>query len=175
MPSRRRRDQRGQSLVEVVIAILLLSTVMLVIAMGLFTINRATVGNERVQSVDAALAVYGEVLRSTINYRPCRPGFDPTTATPGYMDDTLVYLESPDAADNLDGWLKPPAVIVEVEYGSLQSWDPETDSFVDECSVPDTGAQQITYQVTYDPDVLGRDGDPVTRTGQIVKRRDGPS
>lgn len=160
---------------EVIVAIVLLSSVMLALAMGFFTINRATVSNERIQSIDAALAVYGEVLRSGIYYRPCRPGFDPTTATPGYMDDTLDYLELPDPDIQLDGWLRPPSVVVEVEYDSLQSWDPSVEDFTDACSVPDTGAQQITYSVTYDPSVQGRPGDPVTRTGQVVKRRDGPS
>lgn len=189
----RSQAQGGQSLVEVIVAIVLFSSVILAISAGMFTINRTTVSNERVQTVDAALVFYGEVLRGSIGYRECRPGFNPSTAdssdpNPAYVADRSLdpnagYMQVANSftelasATQIEGWLRPPAVVPEVIFNGLESWNPETEEFEPGCALPDTGVQLIRYQVTYTPGAMSppRPGDPITREGEIVKRKGEPS
>ncbi len=176
MSAERGRGQSGQSLIEVIIAILLLGSVFLVLVGGLLTITKATKTNERTQGIDAALVTYGEILQTQVPYSNCVSGVAST-----YQASAEGFITGGGAPGASSSWRRSNYMVTEVV--GVESWNEATGEFQDRgaalqsCANPDTGAQRITYRVTQCPDaaaVYPCTGSPV-RDGQIVKRKPGPS
>jgi type II secretory pathway pseudopilin PulG len=171
------RGQGGQSLVELIIVILMLSTVFLVIIGGLFTINRASETNERIQTVDAALIAYGEILRTQVPYAQCAGGFEEEAVAQQYQTAAEAYItgNTGPGAGAVEAWLRPPAMEVVITAG-VDSWDLAEREFVSGCVFPDSGIQRVSYSATFRQKNADGDWEAVaTREGQVVKRKAGPS
>lgn len=165
-----RRSQSGQSLVEVFIAMALLAGVFLVLAGGLFTVIKATDTNKRVQNIDTSLVTYGEILQTQIDYVAC-PGSPSSVADFYYFASDPLITGSNTPSDK---WRKPNNIIVEVL--SVSSWNQATQSWSAGCLAPDSGVQKVKYQVTGCSSATVSPCDaPTVRTGEIVKRKSGPS
>lgn len=180
------RGQAGQSLVELIIAMLMLGTVFLVLVGGLFTVNQASETNERIQTVDAALIAYGEILRTQIPYVQCAGGFQEGAVGQAYQIAAETYItgNTGPGAGAVEAWLRPPVMVVEITSG-IDSWDLAERDFTSGCIVPDSGIQRVSYSATFrQPIVAGASPDPndasqwedvATRTGQVIKRKAGTS
>lgn len=171
----RGRGQAGYTLAEVIVAVFLISTVFLGVAGAVFTVTKGSATNERIQSIDTALATYSRILRDTdlkgdgtpvMPYRPCTSGgtggSDAVAAQ--YEADVLaVTTDSGDPGDSA-AWRIPDGMTFEVT--EVHSWDPVAKNWTTNCAVPDKGAQRIRYKV-----VLGVS----ERHGETVKRYPGPT
>lgn len=184
---RRRRGQGGQSLIEVMIAIVLAGMVFLTVAGAMLTVSKATSLNETVQAIDTGLVSYGEILQTQVEYAPCpnAPGAANiveayqngyvSSVTGAFVNGADQYIYGGTGADAR--WRRPPKISVRVM--SVQSWNTSTNDWNSACSVPDSGVQLVTYQVigcptpnvSNTPNCAGGK----IRTGQVVKRRSGPS
>lgn len=173
------RGQSGYSLAEVIIAIVLLSSVFLAFAAAIFTVSRATSTNKSVQAIDTALVSYGGILRASdrpladgsppagqIAYVPCpEAGPDGSEAVAeAYETAALAVIETNLEAGATDAWRRPDNM--DIEIVGVDSWNPDTKEFATDCLVPDNGGQRITYRVS-----IGT----TTRSAQTVKRYPGPS
>jgi prepilin-type N-terminal cleavage/methylation domain-containing protein len=69
-----RRSQTGFSMLEVAVAVALLSIVLVGVAAGLVTLFRATKVNDEASATAAAVITYGEIIRSQVPYVECAPG-----------------------------------------------------------------------------------------------------
>ena len=176
---RAERGQSGQSLVELIIVILMLSSVFLMVIGGLFAVNRASETNERIQTVDAALVAYGEILRTQVPYTSCDGGFDGKSVAQQYQTAAETYISgnTGPGAGAVEAWLRPPAMVATVVPDvPIDSWDLAQRDFVTGCVLPDSGIQRISYVVTFrEQNEAGDWVDVATRTGQVVKRKAGPS
>lgn len=159
--ARRLRDQRGQSLIEVSVAIILISAALLSLIGALFTSIRATEVNEDVSIVNAAIVGYGEVLRTDVAYRDCVGS--PAIAS-YYTSQAATKLStydptSPSTTIDATRWRKPDTMAVQVT--DVDSWSPGTQSFADGCADPDTGAQKLTISVSFNGE---------EKTAEVIKR-----
>lgn len=136
----RRAGQGGVSLLEVLIAVALVSLTVLALATAFLTLVRTNDATASQQEADHAASNYAESLKAA-EYQPCT-----TTATPAYGTDPSL-------------WNPPSGVqvsVVDVEY-----WDPATGAYVGSCPTADGGTQRLTLRAEY------RDRE---RQAQIVKR-----
>jgi Tfp pilus assembly protein PilV len=132
--------QAGFSLLEIIIAVMLVSMVVLSLATGFLTLVRTNRMTYEQQQVDHATTNYAESLKSVV-YLPCGP-----SGTPDYGSDASL-------------WTPPPEVqvsVVDVKY-----WDASTGDYESTCPNGDTGAQLLTIRAEF------RDRE---RQAQIVKR-----
>lgn len=174
--TRRHRGQAGQSLIEVIIAVLLMGSVFGVVAGALFTTARMTTANENLQLANAAIVSYGQILQSQVPYSPCPT---PPLGQPNY--ESGYYLASETFIGNPPLWRRPANVIVSVT--SVRTFDVLTGTWGSNCNVGtvrDSGVQIVRYRVVVCKNTNhGQDEaqcqQPVARTGEIVKRRPGPS
>lgn len=132
--------QAGFSLIEVVIAVALVSLSVLSLAMGFLTLMRANAATAAQQEADHAAANFSESLKAA-GYQPCAPG-----STPDYDADAAL-------------WSPPSGVQVRVVH--VEYWSPASRAYVDSCPSGDTGTQRVTVRAEF------RDRE---RTAQIVKR-----
>ena len=157
---------------------MLLSTVFIAIAGGLFTVVRVTKTNEQVQKVDSALITYGEIIRTQIDYAPCAGGFVEGAVASRYADDARDRI---DDATDLGRWARPPYMLTDILR--VESWDPVARTFIAGCRIPDTGIQRITYSVIQREPIVeypepwrASDWKEVAVSeGQVVKRMAGRS
>lgn len=170
----RRRGQSGQSLVEIIIAMLLLGGVFLVLVGALLTVTKGTETNERVQLMDSALVTYGEILQTQIPYSTCN------TSTPStYQGAAEGFITGGGQPGASTSWRRPNYMVTEVI--GVESWNPVSEQFEDRgtaltaCMSPDSGAQRVSYLITQCPDATFPCPGGPTREGQIVKRKQGPS
>ena len=120
----RRTGQAGQSLVELIIAILLLGTVFLSLAGALTAINRGTATNEKVQSIDSAMLAYGEVIRTQVGYQACVGNMADTYQAAG--ENFITGNGQPGTNVN---WRRPTGMVTEVI--GVESWNSSTKAFED--------------------------------------------
>lgn len=69
-----RRSQAGFNMLEIAVAIALLSIVLVGVAGGLVTLTRATRVNDEASATAAAVITYGEIIRSQVPYVECAQG-----------------------------------------------------------------------------------------------------
>lgn len=174
----RQRGQSGNSLIEVIIAILLLAGIFVILAGAVLTVVKSTATNERVQGIDAALVTYGEILQTQVPYSDCNSSISSTYQAAAEDPTIITGGGEPGGSES---WRRNNFMVTEVI--GVESWNPDTGQFEDraaalyKCVSPDSGAQRVTYKVTQCPDaaaVYPCAGSPV-REGQIVKRKQGPS
>ena len=146
--NRRRRaaGQSGFGLIEVVLAVGLVSLGVLALASAFLTLTRVNAATEAQQRVDHAVANYAESLKAA-DYVPCSPG-------PTGVD----YSTAP-------GLWAPP-VGLQVQIVSVQYWNPAGASgagaYQEMCPGSDGGTQLVTVRAS--------SGD-AERQAQIVKRQ----
>lgn len=180
----RHRGQTGQSLIEVIIAILLMGSIFGVVAGGLLTVIRTGTANENLQTIDAALVSYGEILQSQVDYISCDAPVSLINEAYFFAADNPAVTtgsNSPTATQ----WRRPQNVLVQVL--SVRSFNPITETWANGCLTPDGGSQLIRYRVTVcrnDVRTIEAQGllDPflacesaVARTAEVIKRKSGPS
>jgi type II secretory pathway pseudopilin PulG len=163
MGPRRRVGQGGQSLVEVLVALALLSGALLTVLAGLFTVIRATDANERNSAVNTALLSYGEIVRGQVAFRNCTAS-GTNTLHQGYTADALTKLANVGVSTTAPVWAKPADMDVRVV--SVKSWDNATAAWATGCVFPETGLQSIQIEVKYGG---------VTRTADVIKRKGAPA
>jgi hypothetical protein len=155
---------------EVIIAIVLLGGVFLILAGALVTVARGTETNEKVQSIDTALITYGEILQTAVPYSACTANNVPLADTYFFAADP--FMTGSNSVSPL--WRRPNNVIVEVV--SVGSWNATTKAWGTSCIFPDSGAQKVKYRVTACSSVgTSPCTNPTVRTGEVVKRKAGPS
>jgi type II secretory pathway pseudopilin PulG len=141
--NRRRRaaGQSGFGLIEVVLAVGLVSLGVLALASAFLTLTRVNAATEAQQRVDHAVANYAESLKAA-DYVPCATGVD--------------YSTEP-------GLWAPPAGL-QVQIDSVQYWNPAADggTYQPDCPGTDGGTQLVTVRAS--------SGD-AERRAQIVKRQ----
>ena len=137
------RDQRGLTLIEVLIAIVVVSVLMTSASIGVITLMRTSSNTNFQARTDALLTGYGEVLKQ-LEYRPCATASEYEAA----VDD---YEDSLPAAERLEqgGASQASASIESVDAGSRCGDN------------VDAGTQVINISAT----LRGRQ-----RTAQVVKR-----
>lgn len=141
----RPRDQRGSSLIEVLIAVVLTGSVVLAIAGGLLTLVKTSADTSDSQRTQLLLNNFAESLQAS-DYVPCdtAAGMGPST----YMDALL-------AAE--DGWTPPADAEASVDNVEYWSTDGASPGFVGECPttgdaspVPDDqGTQRLSISVRW--------------------------
>ena len=165
----RPRGQSGQSLVEVIVAMVLIGGVFVAFAAALKTVSTGTVANERAQKISAGLMAYGEILQSQVPYQNCVGGISDSYYF--FADNNFVTLSNTPGPNR---WRRPNNVYPEIV--SVQSFDPSSQTWASGCITPDPGLQRVTYRiVACDGNTTSPCHQPISRTGQIVKRRTGPS
>lgn len=160
------REQAGFSLLEVLIAIVLTSTVILAIGAGMLTLMRSSKRAEDRQHMQLAISSFTESIKS-IDYLDCgRVENGDGVVQPGEYD----YVSYPNHFD-ADSLGVDSLSIVSIDYWKRgSSTDPaDAETFVPLASsscgaIPptDTGAQRFTVKLSY------RD---LTSQASIVKRR----
>jgi type II secretory pathway pseudopilin PulG len=152
--ARRRRGQSGQSLIEVIIAMLLLGGIFVILAGGLLTITRGTETNEKVQAIDTALVTYGEILQTQVRYVSCNDATNGNTSNPtvpayattqanlyqqqnnmNYSTNTVdhngaeEYIAGAGDPAGSTKWRRPANV--ETDVVSVKYWEPVTKTWID--------------------------------------------
>jgi type II secretory pathway pseudopilin PulG len=127
---------------EIIVAIMLVSMVVLGIAAGFLGLVRANRMTQEQQAVDHAATNYAESLKSA-DYLPCGAG------TPDYDSSSGLWVS--ERADL-------SVQVIDVEY-----WNPATDDYGSSC--PGAGADAGTQRLTIRAEWRDRE-----RQAQIVKR-----
>lgn len=130
--SRHARPQSGFSLIEVLIALMLISVVVLAIAAGVLTLLRTTRATMERQQVQHGLANFGEALKAA-PYLPCDEGGDLGAYESAY-------------AGWAGAWTPPDGMTTEIV--DVEHWDRDSQSY-GACAGEDQGAQQLTLEVTW--------------------------
>ena len=163
--ARLRRGQSGQSLVEAIIAMLLVGSIFLILAGALFTVIKVTTSNKNLQSIDTGLLTYGEILQTQVPYENCSTSTQTASTYQLNAEDFITGGASPPTK-----WRRPytDGASMVTEVIGLESWNTTTGAFEDRglsiygCVSPDSGVQRVSYKITFGG---------VSRTGQVVKRK----
>lgn len=159
-PSRARPDERGETLIESLVTILLLGLAVVGLLAGFVTVARLTDQNDRTTHAANYAQSFAEQLKQPVSddvaameYRPCGEA--------GAGDYQLV-------GDELIGDVSYDEVDVEVQFASsLPSSGGGTVSWSSTCPGEDLGLQLVTVEVTVR---RGDDGEPFTETLSVIKR-----
>lgn len=158
------RAQDGFSLLEVLIAMALISILVVALINGLLTSTQTDNATNENQHMNAALNSFGETLKD-VTYKGCADA----AWYQGVYNDTLASIPDPEDRRRMYGVAAMSDVeVTKVEYFTGASFpvdasgnqDRTGGSYVDTCSA-DTGTQLLTFKVRY----RGR-----SRTAQTVKR-----
>lgn len=142
----RRGNQRGDSLIEVLVVIFVMGLLFPAAAMGLMTVMKVSSETHVSQRLNAGAASYVETLKDT-----------------SYVDCAGVTSYSASA----DLWTPPPSNPMTVEITGVEHWSQAKGEFVSEddaddpCPETDQGSQRITVELS------ASDGEA---TMQVVKR-----
>ena len=172
--ARFRRGQSGQSLVEAIIAMVLIGSIFLILAGALFTVIKVTTTNKNLQAIDTGLISYGEILQTQVPYENCSAsnsinslGVESGERTASrYQAYAEGYIILPTSSLTATGWQRASGM--EREVTGLESWNTATQAFedrgtsIEKCLNPDTGIQRVSYKITFEG---------VSRAGQVVKRK----
>lgn len=140
--SAQERGQRGSSLIEIVISVMLVSIVVLGLAAGFLTLVRTNRMTYEQQLVNHAAGNYAESLKS-VAYLPCS-----SSTTPDY-----------DSAPDL--W--QPGNSVQVHVADVEYWNPTTRDYQEACPAADGGTQRLT--------VLAEMGARVRQAQIVIRNR----
>jgi Tfp pilus assembly protein PilV len=149
----RSRSEAGFSLVEILVCVVLMSTVILALASGMLTLVRTTGSTSERQQIQLALGSFTESLKTTPPYVICR--------------DAAEY--EADYAAAADSWKPDPARNIDLEVTGVEYWDRNATAasntvagaFAVNCPPGENGPQRLTVKVTLPS---GRSG-----TAQVVK------
>ncbi len=120
-------DQRGVSLVEVLVVIAVIIPVILAATLGLLTSARLATSTKTSQELNAAAASFAESLK----------------------DVAYVDCASPSDYDGATGLWEPPVdALMTVDLLDVTYWNPATSTYETICPSPDGGAQMITIELT---------------------------
>jgi Tfp pilus assembly protein PilV len=169
VPVRRARGQAGISLIESLIAVVLVSLVVLGLAGGFLTMMGATEASSSRQRREAALTSFTESLKQLsmvtpaqsplLSYTDCDPAVTPSALASDY---TTRYRSWPGrwqpSADNAVS----NQTISDVEYWHPSGSGSSAGTYDHNCAGSDHGAQRLTVTV----DVAGDQA-----TGQVTIRR----
>ena len=174
--ARFRRGQSGQSLVEVIIAMVLVGSIFLILAGALFTVIKVTTSNKNLQSIDTGLITYGEILQTQVPYENCSAsnsinsnGVETGLGTASnYQLNAEAFITG--GGSQPTKWRLPytDGAQMVTELTGLESWNTTTGAFEDrgasfyKCLSPDSGVQRVSYKITFGG---------TSRTGQVVKRK----
>jgi type II secretory pathway pseudopilin PulG len=138
-------------LVEVLVSVLLVSTVVLALVTGLLTLVRTTESNNQRQQIQLALGNMSESARG-LGYRACDGGGATDDAYESdYFAIPANWTPTRAGRDDMD------AHVVRVEF-----WNPTLRTFQSGCPGTDGGAQQLTLEISWRDQV---------DTTQVVIRR----
>lgn len=157
---RRAGGQEGFTLLEVLIAMSLITILVMALINGLLTSAKSDNSSNEVQRMNAALNSFGEVLKD-VGYENCADA----EWYQAVYDDALAGVADPAERQRIFGIAAMSDVrVTAVEYWSGASF-PEgaarvAGTYGDTCS-DDSGTQRLTFEVSY----VGR-----TRSAQTVKR-----
>ncbi len=172
--ARFRRGQSGQSLVEAILAMVLVGSIFLILAGALFTVIKVTTSNKNLQAIDTGLLSYGEILQTQVPYENCSASNSINSnlvetgqgTASNYQANAETYIILPTSSLTATGWQRPSGMVPELT--GLESWNSTTGAFEDrggsfyKCLSPDSGVQRVSYKITFGG---------VSRTGQVVKRK----
>jgi Tfp pilus assembly protein PilV len=167
----RAHNERGVTLIEVQITVLVLGLVATAFCGSLFMATKTATQTETSAAADTELRKYAELVRS-VEYEPCS---NPTTGTepPAQADTSSYRWSSTDAPANTVGWVQ------NIEFGTPNiankqelkiDWTSRAASTCNgvtdqaDAQTKDPGLQRITIAVR----VSGTT--PVTTTATIIKR-----
>ena len=174
------RGQSGQSLIEVIVAMLLMGSMFGVVGAAIVVTVRGSTVNENQQLASSALVTYGEILQTQVGYFECpTPPAPYSSFSDAYYFATEPFLSGASLGNAAETrWRRPSNVLVSVL--SVRSFNPTNDQWASGCASPDSGAQLIRYQVMVCKNVPPDQNpalcqSPSVRTGEIVKRKAGPS
>lgn len=139
--------ESGFGLVEVMIAVLLMSLLIGGMTLGLITAIRTTGDNQVRQRLQASLSAYADSLQQM----PYVTGACSARDTAGYNSAYAAWS---------DRWNPPPGVTVSVA-GAVRYWDRTAKDFVNTCPSTDTGAVLLNIKASRGA---------LAATGQVVKR-----
>ena len=132
------RSQRGASLVEVLISVLLVGIVILGLAAGMLTLISTSTSTSQRQQVQLALGSFTESLKAG-TYQPCTSNQAVATAAT-YQ---AAYEQWPSK------WTPPQSGMTRSITG-VAYWDKAQAAFVASCPAGgDQGAQRLTVQVDF--------------------------
>lgn len=150
---RARRTEHGYSLIEVLIALALISMVVLALAGGLLTLIKITGMTQKRQQMTLALGNSSESIKA-MAYEKCLLADANSASASRY-------------AAAYDGWdyRWEPRENMTVTIVAVDYWDRASESFVSDrsvaCAPSDPGAQRLTVRVDYQGE---------SRFGHVVKR-----
>lgn len=147
---RRSRPALGESgfgLVEVMIAVLLMSLLIGGMTLGLITAIRTTGDNQVRQRLQASLSAYADSLQQM----PYVTGACSARDAAGYNSAYAAWS---------DRWIPPPGVTVSAT-GAVRYWDRTAKDFVNTCPSTDTGAVLLSIKASKGT---------LAASGQVVKR-----
>ena len=138
----RGRRQDGYTLIEVLIAVMLVGTVIIAVAAGMLTMMRSTRATAEEQRLQAALASFTESLRAT-DYLPCSGSPAPTAGSYEAAHEAMSGHWDPAAVDGIED-----AGITDVDHWVSSGGYGE---YQDDCpTTGDEGRQLLTVRVTLD-------------------------
>lgn len=149
----RRRTADGATLVEVLVALFLVTILVAALVRGLLVSTTATATANRAQRIDAALTSFGESIKQ-LNYQECA--------------DPAWYQQDFDALTQIDPGKYGVGTVADALIESVEYWNdgsfaagqtPSPGAFSTQCD--DGGSQLVTYRVS-----LGER----TARAQVVKR-----
>ncbi len=132
LASHRVRGSSGFSLIEVLISVVLVSSVVLALVTGLLTLLRTTESNHQRQQIQLALVNLSEGVRA-MDYLDC-----------GTATDYRADYGAPASANWTPTRAGMSFEILDVEY-----WNASSRTFQQSCPGVDGGAQQLTLKVEW--------------------------
>lgn len=127
---RRPRGEAGESLIELVISVTIMSIAVVAVVGALATAVRTSDMHRKQATAGAAVRAFAEALQARV-------------ANGGYVDATCATDAS------YDGTYTAPTNFV-ADVTAVQFWSPSTSTFVASC--PDVGIQLVTIEVATSPD-----------------------
>ncbi len=156
MTSGGRRSQAGFSMLEIAVAIALLSIVLGGVAGGLVTLTRATRVNDEASATAAAVITYGEIIRSQVPYVECAPGRSVPqiyeSLSRGFLTSTTLLTSTTAATSSTTTTTTPPTTCVAnlaaCPTTTSTTTSSTTSSTTSTTSIPPAQAWSVPYGMT---------------------------
>jgi len=164
-----RTTERGFSLLEVLLALVVVSLVISAIAGGILTLVRSSTENSAQQRLQGALASYTESLKALPYYSQQLPPLPLDACVPGSPVDPATFDTA--VGNWTDRWV-PPAYVADASVTAVEFWSPSATgptlgAFASTCPpAGDQGAIRLTGLVVLT--------DGRSSSGQVVIREPSP-